>query len=128
MSNPSSDVTLNLEFDEAETLLYFLMDEINSNRIRDNEKRKQLQRVRDKLSAQCRKTILRDGMKLPLSVLKAGHKARERLAHHAKRTQLAADIKKDIDSICCIYPTIAMYEEPRTRLAERISHRILGDY
>jgi len=67
-------------------------------------------------------------MKLALSVLFDRRKARKRLAHYAKRTQLAADIKKDIDSICCIYPTIAMYDEPRTRLAERISHRILGDY
>lgn len=53
-----------------------------------------------------------------------------RREHYAKRNELAADIRKDIDNIGCIYPSIgaAMYDEPRDRLSQRISHRILGDW
>lgn len=41
---------------------------------------------------------------------------------------LVAEIKRDIDSICSIYPTVgeAMYDEPKSRLAQRIANRILS--
>lgn len=60
LQQPHSDVPLNLEFDEAEALLAYLMDEINGNKIHDTTKRNHLQRVRDKLSAQRYKTMARD--------------------------------------------------------------------
>lgn len=53
-----------------------------------------------------------------------------RIEHYQKRNELAAAIRKDIDSIGCIYPSVgqAMYDEPRDRLSQKISHRILGDW
>lgn len=33
-------------------------------------------------------------------------------------------IRKDIDAICSIYPTIRMYDEPRERLAGRIARHV----
>lgn len=48
---------------------------------------------------------------------------RNMLRHH---NQLAAEIAKDIDAIGSVYKSIgdAMYDEPRTRLAQRIAFKI----
>lgn len=41
--------------------------------------------------------------------------------------QLRSEVRKHVDSIGCIYPTVgqAMFEEAAQRLAERISHRMI---
>lgn len=40
------------------------------------------------------------------------------------RKDMERIIERDIDAICSIYPSIAMYSEPRARLAQRIAHNI----
>lgn len=48
-----------------------------------------------------------------------------------KRKRIVAAIKRDIDNIGNIYPTVgaALYDEPKDRLATRIATRmIVGDY
>lgn len=49
----------------------------------------------------------------------------------AKRKRIVEAIKRDIDNIASIYPSVgaAMYDEPKDRLALRIATRMLvGDY
>lgn len=46
----------------------------------------------------------------------------------AKRKELVQGIKYDIESIAKIYPTaFDLYDEPLSRLANRIATRVMGD-
>jgi hypothetical protein len=60
-------------------------------------------------------------------IIKEGSEEAAQARERERRNKLVADIRKDINDICCIYRTVgeAMFEEARQRLAERIATRVI---